>query len=92
MADKPIKEEIREFIINTFMEKKRQLSDNCLLFQENILDSFSILELIAFIEKKYGFALSRSEVQIGNFQSLDKIVQFVQYKQTAAKSPGIKNE
>jgi len=74
------------------MEKKGQLPEDCLLFQENILDSFNILELIAFIEKKYGFTLSRSEIQINNFQSLNKIVEFVKYKQTVAKMPGIKIE
>jgi acyl carrier protein len=79
--EKPLKEEIRDFIIKTFMAGKGSIADSDSLFASNILDSFGMLELIAFIEKKCKIYVTPSEVTLNNFDSLNKIIQLIQRKQ-----------
>jgi acyl carrier protein/D-alanine--poly(phosphoribitol) ligase subunit 2 len=79
--EKPFKDEIRDFIIKTFMAGKGSIADGDSLFASNILDSFGMLELIAFIEKNYKINVTPSEVTLNNFDSLDKIIQLIQRKQ-----------
>ena len=75
-----IKNVIKGFIIKTFKQGKGSLRDNDSLFENNIIDSFGILELISFIEKKFSVSINPSEVTIENFDSLDKIVKLIEGK------------
>jgi len=77
---KELKDEIKEFIIKTFMQGKGALKDSDSLFESNVIDSFGILELISFIEKKFKVAVNPSEVTIENFNSVDKIAKFIEGK------------
>lgn len=72
-----IKEETRKFIFKNFMHAKGTLKDEDSLFESNIMDSFGILELSSFIEKKFGVAINPSDVTIEHFDSVDKIVKFI---------------
>lgn len=78
--NKESKEEIKDFIIKTFMQGKGSLGDSDSLFDGNVIDSFGILELISFIEKKFKVSINPSEVTIENFDSIDKIVKLINSK------------
>lgn len=79
--EKELKEEIKDFIIKTFMKGKGPLEDNESLFEGNIIDSFGMLELISFIEKKFKVTINPSEVTIENFDTINKIVKLIKSKQ-----------
>jgi len=75
-----IKEEIKKFIFDNFMRGKGALKDNTALFENNLLDSFGILELSSFIEKKFKVTINPSDVTVENFNSVDKIANFIMKK------------
>jgi acyl carrier protein len=77
---KDLKNEVKDFIIKTFMKGKGQIGDSQSLFEENILDSFGMLELMSFIEKNFGVSFGPSEVTIKNFDSVNVIVQLIERK------------
>jgi len=79
------KEKIKEFIINNFLKNKLSLKDSDDLFESNIIDSFGMLELMAFIQKEFSISIGPSEIKIGNFSSVDKITQFIEQKQKKTK-------
>ena len=74
---KETKEIIRDFIIDTFLMGKGSIKDDDSLFERNVIDSFGLLELIAFIEKQFNIRVHPGEIRIENFDSLKKIVKLV---------------
>jgi acyl carrier protein len=47
------------------------------LFSSNLLDSFSMVDLIMFIEKESGVKLDPADVSLDNLDSVERILQFV---------------
>lgn len=78
--EKNPKEEIKEFIIHNFMQGSGSINNSDSLFENSIIDSFGLLELIGFIEKNFSVSISPSEATIENFDSVDKIVQMIEKK------------
>jgi acyl carrier protein len=56
------------------------ISDATPLFSSNLLDSFSIVELIAFIEAQGEIRVDAWDVSLDNLDSIERILQFVQIK------------
>jgi acyl carrier protein len=50
------------------------------LFSSNLLDSFSIVELIAFIESSAGIRMDAWDVTLDNLDSIERIKQYVDGK------------
>ncbi len=75
-----IKETIRDFIVKTFLRGTGKIGDTESLFEKEVLDSFGLLELIAFLEKKFKIRVPPGEITIRNFDSLDKIAAVVERK------------
>jgi len=71
------KETIRQFIIEYFLSGSGEIKDDDSLFEAGIIDSLSLLELIAFIEKTYGISISMSQITISNFDSINKIYKLI---------------
>ena len=51
------------------------------LFLSNFIDSFSLIDLIMFVESQIGVKIEPDEVQIDNFDSISRILQFAKSKQ-----------
>ena len=65
-----------------FFDKKLGVSsdsidDETLLFSSGIMDSFSMVDLIMFIENEGGLKLSPTEVTLENLDSVARILHFV---------------
>ena len=54
------------------------------LFSSNLLDSFSMVDLIMFIEKESGLKLHPSDVSLDNLDSIDRILRFVDARRAEA--------
>ena len=80
MMSEAFKESLRRFIIERFMGGKGSVADEDSLFAAGILDSFGMLELIAFLEKERGLVVSPGEVTMDNFDSLERIMRLVRRK------------
>lgn len=50
------------------------------LLASDILDSLGIMEMVAFLESRYGISVSDSDLTPENFQTVDSIVAFVDRK------------
>jgi acyl carrier protein len=76
-----ITEEIRTFVTDNFLFGQADgLSDDTSFLENGIIDSTSLLELIAFIERTYGIRLDDEELIPDNLDSLRKISLFTERK------------
>ncbi len=77
-----IEQEIKKFLEEHLLledEVKELTSDDSLL-EKGIIDSTGILDLVSFIEEKYGIKIDDEELLPENFDSLRAIAQFVEGK------------
>ena len=63
-----------------------EVSDETLLFSTGLLDSFSVAELLVFLEEQGGFTVEPTEVTLDNLDSIEKILAFVRRKNGVATS------
>jgi acyl carrier protein len=82
----PLEEEIRRFIIDNFLygEDNDKLGNNDSLLELGLIDSTGALELVAFLEGKYGIAIDDNELDPTNLDSINKVVQFINRKTQAS--------
>ena len=50
------------------------------LFSSGIVDSFALITLMTFLESRCGFRIGPMEVTLENFDSIERILQFVERK------------
>lgn len=81
LVENKLNTEIRQFIIKKFpLARKRQLEDSDALLEMGLLDSQGVLEVIDFIERTFSITVADEELIPENFQSIDRIVVFVEGK------------
>jgi len=75
-----MKNQIKSFIIDTFMFGEGSLGDEEPLFDTGIIDSIGFIKLLAFIEKNFGASIDMSEVVMEKFNTLNNIAETVKSK------------
>ena len=75
---------VRNFVQENFlyMHPNFTLGDDDRLLEKGVIDSMSIVEMIAFIEREFGVNAMEEEVSEANFGSLAGIGRFVSEKQS----------
>jgi acyl carrier protein len=70
---------VRSFIQENFlyMHSDFQLADDDRLLEKGVMDSMSIVEMIAFIESEFGVQALEDEISEANFGSLTGIARFI---------------
>jgi len=53
------------------------------LMESGLLDSLTLVELMASLEEKFGIRISFDEIEIDNFRSVRKIAEFVSQRNEA---------
>ena len=78
-----MKSEVRSFILDNFLFTTDQnaISDSESLIERGIIDSTGVLEVVSFVEEKYGVEVLDEEMIPENLDSVDSIVAFVTKKQ-----------
>ena len=71
--------QIRSFLVQQFPATKNVGNDESLL-NNGLIDSLGILEVVAFIEKEFGVAVSDEDLLPENFGSIGSLSNFVQQK------------
>ncbi len=76
------KQEIKNFIIENFLYGQAENApDDEMSFMENgVIDSTGVLELVSFVQEKYGIRVSDDELIPNNFDSLSKLEAFITRK------------
>jgi acyl carrier protein len=76
---------IRAFILENYLftDDQSELKNDDSFLDQGILDSTGILEIIFFIEDEFKIKIKDEEMVPDNLDSVEKIVAFIQRKETA---------
>jgi len=74
-----IKKVVREYVMREYLEEDddREIIDDTPLISGGIVDSFSMVSLKRFLEKKYHISIPDAEATPEAFDSVDKIAVLV---------------
>lgn len=75
-----MQEQIKNFIVKTYLYNDGTVQADDLLFENDIIDSIGLPKLILFLEETFEIGINMMDVTIDNFKSIDAIVQTVQSK------------
>ncbi|HSP25832.1 MAG TPA: acyl carrier protein [Saliniramus sp.] len=77
---------LRAFIVENFLfgDSGRALGPDDSLIENDIVDSTGILELVAFIEDRYGILVADAEIVPANFDTIARLRRFVSAKTARA--------
>lgn len=83
MSDE-IRTAIRSFIVENFLfgDDSHPLSADLSLIDNDMINSTGILELVGFLEERFGIAIADSDIVPANLDTIEKITAFIQRKQT----------
>jgi acyl carrier protein len=73
-----IEREVRQFIIDNFLfGQEGELRNSDSFLENGIIDSTGVLELISFLEERFGLELSEADLTPDNLDSIDKVTRLV---------------
>ena len=76
--------QLRDFILaNYVIPANTQLEDIASFLGDGVIDSTGVLELVSFIEARFGVKVRDDELVPANFDSLVAVASFVERKLTA---------
>ena len=76
MTDTEIKASLKEFFVNELGVDADELQYDTVLFNEGIgLDSIDSIELVAFIDEKFG--VQTSGIDRSNFKNIDSLAAYI---------------
>ncbi len=80
-----MKDELRRFITDNFLFglETDNFSDDDSFLEKGLIDSSGILELVAFLEEKYGVKVQDHELIPENLDSISRLIQFLDKKLVA---------
>jgi acyl carrier protein len=79
------RDQVRSFILTNYLftDDAKALDDTASLMQGGTMDSTGILELITFLEEKFGIKVADEEMVPANLDSVNNVVAFVDRKKAA---------
>ena len=82
--------QIRDFVEPNFLVPTTLgLKDSDSLVDLQIVDSTGFLELIQFVESELGVVVAEPEMVLENFETIERIEQFVIHKRGTASAAGV---
>ncbi len=73
-----LRQELRSFVVGNFLfGEDGKLKDGDSFLDNGVIDSTGILELVAFLEEKYGLSVEDQDIIPENLDSIDRLVAFV---------------
>ena len=83
-----IRDAVKAFVIENFLfgDTSNALADTDSLIENGIIDSTGVLELVAFIEDRYGITVADADIMPANLDSLARITAFIASKTAAPAS------
>lgn len=77
--DQPLIEQIRTFVVDAFYAPA-DLAEDASLLDTGTMDSTGVLELIVFVEQRFGVTVGEREILPDNFDSIRRVASFVERK------------
>src|SRR5271157_812828 len=77
-----IKDELRSFVYESIMygQNKTFLADDSSFLKSGVIDSTGMLELVSYIEDRFGFKVTDEEIVEANLGSINNLVRFIAKK------------
>lgn len=76
-----MKAQIKQFIAAHFpLARNQDFGKDERLLESGIIDSLGVLELVNYLEQKFGISIEDAELIPENFQTLEQLSRFVQQK------------
>ena len=76
--------QIRQFVTSNFyVPNPAELDDQASLLDRGIIDSTGVMEVIAFVEDKFGVKVADEEMIPENLDSIGRIAAFIERKKAA---------
>jgi len=74
-----LNDELRQFVIDNFMFGKpyKGFADDDSFIERGIIDSTAVMELVAFLEKRYQIKLQDEDLIPDNLDSINSLTRFV---------------
>ena len=77
-------EKVHRFLTKTSLRRGKKsrftITANTHLFENQIIDSFGVMELAAFLEETFGIEISKKDVGFKNFKNINRILKFIHSK------------
>ena len=85
-----IEHDVRHFVVENFIldQSPEGLAGDVSLTQSGVLDSMGVLELIAFLEERFGVQVPDEDTLPANLDSVDAIVAYVGRRLSAGDGHG----
>jgi acyl carrier protein len=77
------KEELIKYIVDEYVEDDSDVTENTKLISGGIIDSFSIVSLKGWLEKKAGITIPDDMGTVENFETVNKILALVEQRKNA---------
>jgi acyl carrier protein len=77
-----VRQQVREYLLKNhlFASNADALRDDISLIRDGVIDSIGVLELITFLEERFGIAVAEEEMVPDNLDSVVSIEAFVARK------------
>lgn len=77
-----IRDSVKAFVVENFLfgDTSHVLVGTDSLIENGVIDSTGVLELVAFIEDRYGITVADADIVPANLDSLDRISAFIASK------------
>jgi acyl carrier protein len=77
-----IREHLRRYIAENllFSDKEYPFEDDASFLKNGVVDSTGVMELVAYVEKKFGVTVDPKEVVPDNFDSVKSLTDYVKRK------------
>ncbi|MCP5052450.1 MAG: acyl carrier protein [bacterium] len=78
-----LKEKVRKFIEGNLVvfEDEAEFADSDNIFEMGFVNSLFAMKLVSYIEQEFDIEVDNDDLEISNFSSVDRIVQYVAGKQ-----------
>ncbi len=77
-----IESEIKTFLNDNFLNRlpATVLKGDDSLLENSVIDSTGVLEMVAFIERKFGFRVEDEELIPENLDSINRLTEYIKHK------------
>jgi acyl carrier protein len=77
-----IREQLRRYIAENllFSDKEYPFEDDASFLKNGVVDSTGVMELVAYVEKKFGLTVDPKEVVPDNFDSIKNLTGYIKRK------------
>jgi methoxymalonate biosynthesis acyl carrier protein len=79
-----LKEKVRQFIEANLVvfEDEADFTDSDNIFEMGFVNSLFAMKLVSYIEQEFGIEVDNEDLEISNFSSVDRIVEYIDNKKS----------